>query len=111
MEIDIQSLKQHQVIEGYKARFVHAQEMSMVFWEVEAGAAIPLHAHPHEQLSQITEGVFEMHIDGKILILKPGSVLVIPSNVTHGGKALTACKITDTFSPVREDYRTLSEAD
>ena len=110
MEHKIESLKQFQVIEGYKARFVHSDQMTMVFWEVEADAKIPIHSHPHEQLSQVTEGEFEMYIDGKTLILKPGSVLIIPSNVEHGGRALTACKITDTFNPVREDYKTLSES-
>jgi len=88
---------------------VHSETMTMVFWEVEAGAEIPVHSHPHEQLSQIMEGEFEMYIDGKTRILKPGSVLIIPSNTEHGGKALTACKITDTFNPVRADYKALSE--
>ena len=110
MEIIISDLKQKEVIEGYTARFVHSEHMTMVFWEVEAGAAIPTHSHPHEQLSQIIEGKFEMLIDGKTIILEPGSVLVIPSNIEHGGKALTACKITDTFTPVREDYKKLSES-
>ncbi|MEM1001434.1 MAG: cupin domain-containing protein [Bacteroidota bacterium] len=109
MSIEINSLEQYEVIEGYKARFVHSETMTMVFWEVDPGAAIPMHSHPHEQLSQVTEGEFEMIMNGKTLILKPGSVLKIPSNMQHGGKALTACKITDIFNPVREDYKALSE--
>jgi quercetin dioxygenase-like cupin family protein len=109
MIIDITSLKQHQVVEGYKARFVHSESMTIVFWEVDKGASIPVHSHIHEQLSQVTEGRFEMDIDGETIILKPGDLLVIPSHAKHGGKALTDCKIIDTFSPVREDYRTLSE--
>ena len=106
----IQTIPQIEVIEGYKARFVHSQTMTMVFWEVESGARIPVHSHPHEQLSQLTEGEFEMLIDGETLILKPGSVLIIPPHVEHGGKALSPCKITDTFNPVRDDYKALSES-
>jgi hypothetical protein len=32
-------------------------------------------------------------------------VPLIPGGVTHGGTTLTACKVIDVFSPIREDYR------
>jgi hypothetical protein len=32
-------------------------------------------------------------------------VALIPSGVVHGGKTITACKVIDLFSPVREEYR------
>lgn len=109
MDTKITSLPQHEVIEGYKARFVHSKSMTMVFWDIEAGASIPIHSHAHEQLSQVTEGEFEMVMNGRTFVLKPGSLLVIPSHAEHGGKALTRCKITDIFNPVREDYKALSK--
>ena len=109
MDTRIAALKQHEVIEGFKARFIHSESMTMVFWDVESGASIPIHSHPHEQLSQVTEGEFEMVMNGNTFVLKPGSILVIPSNAKHGGKALTKCKITDIFSPTREDYKALSK--
>lgn len=102
--IDIEPVE---VINGYKARFLHTDSMTFAFWEVEAGRELPTHQHIHEQVSQIIEGEFEMTIDGKTKILKPGSVLVIPSNTEHSGKSITSCKILDAFSPVREDYKSL----
>lgn len=101
----ISEIEPKEIIKGYKGRFVHTENMTIAFWEVEAGAEIPLHNHIHEQVSQIIDGEFEMNIGGEIKIHKPGSVLVIPSNVEHSGKAITPCKILDIFNPVREDYK------
>lgn len=103
----IMAIEPIEIVKGYKARFVHSETMTITFWEVEAGSELPMHSHFHEQVSQILEGEFEMTIDGKTKIHKPGSILVIPSNVEHSGRSITACKILDIFSPVREDYKSL----
>ncbi len=102
---DISKIEPREIVKGFKARFVHSETMTVVFWEVEANSKLPEHTHIHEQLSQIIEGKFEMIIGGDQKIYEPGSIIVIPSNVPHSGKALTDCKITDVFCPVREDYK------
>ncbi len=51
-----------------------------------------------------TEG-FELSVAGERSLLKPGMVAVVPSNVKHQGRALTACRLIDAFYPVREEYR------
>ncbi|WP_299521219.1 cupin domain-containing protein [Winogradskyella sp.] len=101
----ILDIEPKEIVKGYKARFLHTESLTIAFWEVEVGAELPMHNHIHEQVSQILEGEFEMTIDGITKVHKPGSVLVIPSNIPHSGKAITACKILDIFSPVREDYK------
>jgi quercetin dioxygenase-like cupin family protein len=59
----------------------------------------------HEQTTQVTEGKLEMTIDGVTQILEPDMITLIPSNVIHSARALTDCKVTDIFFPVREDYK------
>jgi len=46
-------------------------------------------------------------VNGTTRRLQAGSVVVIPSNVTHAGKTLTDCEIVDAFYPVREDFKKL----
>ena len=102
---EITSIESKEIIKGFKGRFVHAEKFTIAFWEIEEGAILPEHAHIHEQTTQVIEGELEMTINGKTFILQPGAIVVIPSNVKHSGKALTPCKVTDVFCPVREDYQ------
>jgi len=44
-------------------------------------------------------------LDGVTKTYGPGDVVIIPSNTPHSGKAVTACKLMDIFSPVREEYK------
>ena len=103
--LNLVDVEQKEIVKGYKARFVHSKKMTTAYWEVEAGAELPLHSHEHEQVSNVTKGKFEFNLDGEVKILEPGDVVVIPSDVSHSGKAISDCLIIDTFYPVREDYR------
>lgn len=105
MEHVISAIASKEIIEGFRGRFIHSEKMTIAIWEIDAGSILPEHAHTNEQIMHLTEGKFEMTIDGNTKIYTPGSIVVIPSNITHSGRALTDCKITDTFSPAREDYK------
>ena len=73
--------------------------------ELAPGVALPMHHHPHEQVTYVIYGRFEFTVGEETTILEPGMVALIPGGVAHGGKTLTACRVIDLFSPVREDYR------
>lgn len=105
MFIDIQVIEQRQPFPGFHVRFVHSANMTFAYWEIDAGAALPEHSHPHEQVLNMQEGRFELTIAGSTRTLAAGDVAIIPSNALHSGRAITACRITDVFYPIREDYR------
>ena len=103
--VDFPNLPEHEIVPGFVARFVHSDHMTLAYWNITAGAALPAHAHPHEQIVNVIDGQFEFTLDGEKQILTAGAVVNIPSNVKHSGKAITNCKIIDAFYPVREDYK------
>ena len=90
---------------GFYGRMVHGDTSSLVFWEIKQGGVSPEHHHVHEQITYIMEGQLEMIIGGEKYLMTPGTVHVIPSNVPHSAVAITDCKIIDSFSPARDDYR------
>ena len=108
-EIKLNTINPIELSPGYTARFVHTEHMTFSFLEVKAGSASAEHSHPQEQVAMLTEGEFELTIEGTPVRFGPGSVIVIPSNVRHSGLAITDCKLMDVFTPVREDFRAMSE--
>ena len=98
-------LARKEPIPGFVGLFAHGVTMTVVQWTIAAGAKLPEHAHPHEQVSHVLEGEFEMTIDGQSERLGPGALAIVPPNVTHSGRAVTTCRIIDVFHPVRDDYR------
>ncbi|HIE24977.1 MAG TPA: cupin domain-containing protein [Anaerolineales bacterium] len=103
--IALSTIEEKEIVKGFHAKFAHTENMTASFWRVEAGAELPEHTHPHEQISIVISGKFEMTLDGEKEILDAGMIALIPSNVKHGGKAITDCEIRDVFTPIREDYR------
>jgi quercetin dioxygenase-like cupin family protein len=94
-----------EIFPGFKVRFVHSATMTFAHWEIDAGAVLPEHSHPHEQVVNVIAGEFDLTISGETERLGSGMVGVIPSNAIHSGRAVTKCHIIDAFYPIREDYR------
>ena len=102
---EVAGLEPRELVPGHHGRFIHSERTTHVYWEIEPGAELPEHSHPHEQIVNVLEGTYELVVDGDSHVLSAGDVLVIPGGATHGGGAKTACRILDVFSPVREEYR------
>src|ERR1700759_4457768 len=92
-----------EIAPGFFSKLIHTDTNTINFIDVTEGSSIPLHQHVHEQCSFAIEGKFELTVDGVTQVLEPGLFAIIPSNVIHGGRAITHCKLIDIFSPVRED--------
>ena len=78
------------------------------YLEMDEGAVIPLHDHPHEQGGMLLEGTLELTIGSETRLVTPRSMFLIPPGTPHkavavGGPAL----VLDVFSPIREDYAEL----
>lgn len=101
----IEQVKKKKLIEGIIGQYVHGETTTVGLVHIEEGSHLPLHHHPHEQVTYMLEGKLKMQIGDEEVILEPGFIKVIPSNTPHSAIALTACKLIDVFSPVREDYR------
>jgi len=101
----INTIKPKEIAPGFSARFIHTETNTIGYIDIKSGAVLPEHSHVHTQITQVIEGKLELIIDGVSKVFESGMVAVIPSNIVHSGKALTECKVTDVFYPVREDYK------
>lgn len=53
----------------------------------------------------ILHGYVDEIIEGKLYSAKKGDVLILPSNIEHGGYIGDVdCQVIDIFSPPRQDY-------
>lgn len=79
-------------------------ELMLVEFTFVAGGIGALHSHPHLQTSYVAEGTFEVTIDGVTETIAAGGAYIVPANLVHGVKALTAGKLIDSFTPRRDDF-------
>ena len=66
---------------------VEGDRMIVGLMRMPAGTGAEAHSHPNEQWIYILEGTFHATIGGKTIEAKPGSVVYVPSDVVHSGKA------------------------
>ena len=104
-QLNLESIPEMEKMPGFRGKFIHTDTMTLAYWTIEEGADLPVHHHHHEQVINMLEGKLELILKGEVHHLGPGDILVIPSNMPHGGKAITEVKVLDVFHPVREDYR------
>ena len=103
--IPVQDLPVKEFSPGFSGRFIHGEQSTLAFWEIKKGSVLKEHAHLHEQITYILEGEIEMMIGGEKFLFTAGTTHVIPSGIPHSAVAVTDCRVIDSFSPARDDYR------
>ncbi len=66
---------------------VEGDRMIVGLMRMPAGTGAEPHSHPNEQWIYILEGTFTGEVGGKPFAVNAGSVLYIPANMIHSGKA------------------------
>jgi quercetin dioxygenase-like cupin family protein len=82
---------------------IHTPRMTILRVSFKKGVATPAHQHIHEQVTMLTSGAMRFDLAGVPVLLNPGDLLPIPSNVPHGAEALEDSVLIDVFTPPRED--------
>ena len=88
-------------------RLVTGERMMLAHVYLDKGSVVPKHSHENEQITYILEGALRFHLgeDGsEEVVVGPGEVLHIPSNVPHMAVALEDTLDVDIFSPPRADW-------
>ncbi|MBN1878094.1 MAG: cupin domain-containing protein [Anaerolineae bacterium] len=95
---------------GTERRLGHTDNLMIVIVDFTDGPKAepdPPHRHPHEQVSYIAEGEVIFVLGEEKTHLKPGDIVVVPSNVPHSVQVLTErARLVDCFTPIREDFLT-----
>lgn len=99
------SLRGRSVFPGITGRYAHLDHLTCGEVTLDAGVVVPVHQHPHEQVTYVISGRLEFTVGGETQVMEPGACAVIPANTPHSGRAHTACRVLDLFSPARDDLR------
>jgi quercetin dioxygenase-like cupin family protein len=71
---------------------------------LKKGALVPMHMHESEQMTYVLQGALRYTVDGEVLTVREGEVLLIPSGALHQAEALEDTFELDVFSPIRHDW-------
>lgn len=94
-----------ELLPGVRIRSFWGEEMLVIHVELDEGAVVPRHSHPHEQGGTLIVGKAEFTIGEETRIVQPGNSYIIPGGVEHEVVALQPCRLFEIFSPVRELYK------
>jgi quercetin dioxygenase-like cupin family protein len=105
MIVNHQSAKTTIPFTGITRRILaNSREVMLTEHELDEGAILPEHKHPHQQLVYLLSGELLLDINGEQFLMTDGDSIVIPSDAPHKATANQKCRVLDIFAPAREDY-------
>jgi unsaturated pyranuronate lyase len=100
-----------EICPGIKRQTVTSgKAMYQMLATLKAGSKMPEHHHPQEQIVHILSGRMQLIVEGKAHEMKPGDSFYLGSNVPHGVETFEETRVLDTFSPPRDEYLAIDEA-
>lgn len=94
-------------------RLITGARMMLAHVYLKKGCLVPMHQHENEQLTYVLEGALEFtlgHDRARKVVVGPGEVLHLPSNLPHEAVALEDTLDVDVFSPPRQDWLSGTDA-
>ena len=86
------------------------KSMYQMLATLEARSKMPPHQHPQEQIVHILSGRMKLIVDGTAHEMTAGDSFYLASNVPHGVETIEETRVLDTFSPPRDEYLAIDEA-
>jgi quercetin dioxygenase-like cupin family protein len=104
--VKLDAVRAFALTDGVRGRPLFGGGVMMNLIEFEAGATVPDHSHPHEQLGIVLRGMQALVIDEVAHELGPMEAYVLPGGVVHSAYCgPEGATVIDVFQPVRDDYR------
>ena len=103
--VRVDAIRPFELVPGVEGRPLFGAGAMLNVIEFAAGAEVPLHSHPHEQLGIVLRGIQVLVVDGVPHELGPMEGYVLPGGVEHSAYCgPEGSLVIDIFQPVREDY-------
>jgi quercetin dioxygenase-like cupin family protein len=84
-------MPKERVTDTLDRRLITGDRMMLAHVYLKKGCIVPKHSHDNEQLTYILEGALKFWLGengDEVVIVRPGEVLHLPSNLPHKAEAL-----------------------
>jgi len=102
----VNELPATEMLPGVMRRAVYLDNVMMTFFHFEPGKVVPVHNHPHEQITYVVQGAMEFTLNGETRVLRAGDGVCCPPDAPHGAVVLDEPTVAlDAWYPLREEYK------
>ena len=90
--------------DGIGRRMLNGEALTLAQITLAAGAVVPEHDHPNEQIATVVSGRLRFVVGGEERKVGPGESVLIPGGVPHRVEVLEDAVVLDVYAPRREDW-------
>ena len=110
--VSLSEVEATEAVDGvHLAMMAGADEMNVQHFEIEPGATVTEHSHPHEQVGFVYEGTVTFLVGGEEIVCGPGDAYALPGGEPHAAENRDEKTVRgiDVFSPPRENPSWMGE--